>query len=228
MNLLIQFFTSAAGLIAALAALITAVASFIKALKDLRKDNDVRQAKIKEPQSDKGKKQLSVVARLLKMPLFILGIFLISVSGGIFAARQIFSPPPTIEITVPVNEGEIEVYQREGAGPGSFTVKGTSSEVYSNSKLRIYVLVHPAHPFAAGWWIQPSVTIDQNGEWVTEAWIGNNEYPPHRGDKVDVLAVISHPAYAGNHSHISDPKDIRPVSQSDMITVSIGSLRTQR
>jgi len=213
-----NFFHSTESLITALATLVAAVASLVKAFKDFQKENPPQPLEQKHSKSP-------ALASLLKMPAFDLGISLALVSIGIFVARELVPPPPQVAITNPVVAQQIEVRILPEAGSGSFTVSGTSSGVFANANLRLYVLVHPADPFAAGWWIQQPATVDRNGQWTTQAWIGNKDFPPQPNHKIDILAVVTDPARVAGRMQISDPKDINPVAQSDIVRVSIGSIK---
>lgn len=152
------------------------------------------------------------------------------IAGGIAAAItfavigllfNVFAPKPSVAITNPAASQQIEI-RLANTGSGSFTVSGTSSEVFSNPDLRVYVLVHPADPPAAGWWIQPPATVEQNGQWSTLAWIGNTDFPPHVGDKIDILVVATRPEQVTGREKVSDPKDIKPAAQSPIVKVSVG------
>lgn len=134
---------------------------------------------------------------------------------------NVLAPKPSVAITNPAAGQQIEIRLAD-TGSGSFTVSGTSSEVFSDPNLRVYVLVHPADPPAAGWWIQQPATVERNGQWSTLAWIGNKDFPPHVGDKIDILVVATKPEQITGFEKISDPKDIKPVAQSDIIKISIG------
>jgi len=134
---------------------------------------------------------------------------------------NIFSPKPSVSITSPATGQQIEVRLAE-TGSGSFTVSGNSSVVFSDPNLRVYVLVHPADPPAAGWWIQQPATVELNGQWSTLSWIGNKDFPPHVGDKIDILVVATMPKQVIGLEKVSDPKDIKPVAQTDIVRISIG------
>jgi len=213
-----NFLHSTVSLVTALGALLAAAASLMKAFKGFWATRPP------EPSGAKPS-QPSALIGLLRMPAFDLGILLILVSVGIFVARQIVPPPPQVAITDPVNGQQIEVRILAEAGSGSFGVSGTSAEVFADPTLRLYVLVHPADPFASGWWIQQAATVDRNGQWTTQAWIGNEDFPPHVGDKIDILAIVTDPARVGGRNQISDPKDANPATQSGIIRMSIGSIR---
>jgi hypothetical protein len=135
-----------------------------------------------------------------------------------------FSPKPSVAITDPAMNQAIEVRTID-TGPGSFTVSGISAEVFSDPDLRVYVLVHPADPPAAGWWIQQPATVEQNNSWSTIAWIGSKDFPPHAGDKIDLLVVVTKPENVIGFVNVSDPKDIKPLAQSNIIRVSISATK---
>jgi hypothetical protein len=134
---------------------------------------------------------------------------------------NVFAPKPSVAITSPTASQPIEV-RLANTGSGSFTVSGTSSEVFSAPDLRVYVLVHPADPPAAGWWIQQPATVEQNGQWSALAWIGSKDFPPHVGDKIDILVVATRPEQVTGLEKVSDPKDIKPVAQSAIVKIGIG------
>ncbi len=223
MGIVISLLQSVAGLVAALAALIAAVVSLIKAFRDVKKASRKGKSESKESEFREEKSRPSAFDQLLKRRAFILGMLLFFISAGIFTVRFIIPSPPQIAVSSPNDGDAIQVFQRNG-GAGSFMVEGISSGVFDNQDVRIYLLVHPAQPFVEGWWIQPQGTVDQSGKWITEGWIGNDEYPPHRGDRFDVLAVVSKPIVVGELKHVNDPKDIEPFVQSPVISVTIRSL----
>ena len=223
MSIVISLLQSVAGLVAALAALLAAVVSLIRAFRDVKEASREGKSESKEPEFREEKTRPSVFEQLVKKRAFILGILLVFISAGIFSVRFIMPSPPQIAVSSPNDADAIQVFQRNG-GAGSFIVEGISSGVFDNQNLRIYLLVHPAQPFGEGWWIQQHGTVDSSGIWRTEAWIGNDEYPPHRGDRLDVLAVVSKTAVVGGLKHVNDPKDIKPFVQSPIISVTIRSL----
>lgn len=213
-----NFLHSTASLVTALGALLAAAASLVTAFRSFWA------ARPSEPSRAEPSRPSALIS-LLRMPAFALGILLILVSVGIFVARQIVPPPPEVAITEPANGQQIEVRILAETGAGSFGVSGSSAEVYDDPALRLYVLVHPADPFASGWWVQQAATVDRDGQWATQAWIGNQDFPPHAGDKIDILAIVTDPARLGGRNQIGDPKDAKPDAQSDIIRVSIGSIK---
>ena len=136
----------------------------------------------------------------------------------------VLSPKPSVAITSPVTGQQVEVRLLTETGSGAFMVSGTSSEVFADPDLQVYVLVHPSDPFAGGWWIQQSATVDRNGQWTTQAWIGSKDFPPQIGHQVDILAVVADPRRIADRVWIANPKNIRPVAQSDIVRISLGSI----
>jgi len=158
---------------------------------------------------------------------------LYAIASGIMAAitfvaiglvSSALAPSPTVEITSPRDGESIEVQIAE-TGSGSFFVSGNSERVAANPDMRVYTLVHPADPYAAGWWIQPSVVMDLDGSWSGQAWIGDPDFPPHAGDKLDVLAIVTSPSQIQNRSKVDDPQDLKPRAQSYIVSVSIKATR---
>jgi len=144
--------------------------------------------------------------------------------GVIGLLINILAPKPNIAITNPATGQQIEVRLAE-TGSGSFTVSGTSSGVFSDPNLRAYVLVHPVDPPAAGWWIQQPATVEPNGQWSTLVWIGNKDFSPHVSDKIDILIVATKPEQVTGLEKVSDPKDIKPIAQSNIVKVSVGATK---
>jgi len=162
------------------------------------------------------------------------GGVLYAMIGGVSAAvtfaivgllLNALAPKPSVVITDPAAGQQVEMVVLPSSGSGSFMVSGGSTEVFADPDLRVYVLVHPAEPFAAGWWVQQPATVDRNGQWTTQVWYGAREFPPQRGNRIDLLAVVSRPGLVAGRVQVSDPKDIGPVAQSDIIRITVGALR---
>lgn len=133
------------------------------------------------------------------------------------------TPKPTVDITSPRSGEAIEVKLIE-TGSGSFLVSGRSERVATDPNVRVYVLIHPSDPFAAGWWIQTPVVMDSDGHWYGQAWIGNLEFPPEVGHTLDILAVVAYPDKVQHRVKVDDYKDLNPIAQSDIVAVRIGSI----
>jgi hypothetical protein len=138
-----------------------------------------------------------------------------------------FTPEPTVEITSSKDRESIEV-RIANKGSGSFLVDGNSAGVSSKPALRVYVLVHPAEPFAEGWWIQPAVVMNSDGTWSGQAWIGDPSSSPNVGDLIDVLAVVAASDQVKGHTKVNDPKDLNPLARSNTVRINIGSIRDNR
>lgn len=143
-----------------------------------------------------------------------------------FAYNQ-FTPTPTVDIASPLSGQGIEVQVSDTAGKksgGLFVVTGNSQSVSSDPNLRVYVLVHPSTPWAAGWWIQSPANMQSDGRWSTKAWIGDAESPPNVGDQLDIVGITASPSQVQNRSWVNDPKDLKPKGQSYIVNLIIKSI----
>ena len=77
----------------------------------------------------------------------------------------IYLSSPGVKITEPADGKMVAVILHADTGSSEFRVRGTASHIKSNSSRRIYLLVHPDDPPAPGWWIQPAVSLDSDGNW---------------------------------------------------------------
>lgn len=133
---------------------------------------------------------------------------------------------PSVAITSPAEGQEVEI-TRVDTGSAYFEVVGTSKHVAGNPDLRIYVLVHPTEPFAAGWWVQSPSATAPDGRWEGVAWIGNPEFPTQSGHLVQIVAVAARLEYVQSVQHVDDPKDLRPRAMSSFVEFTIGEVKEQ-
>jgi hypothetical protein len=124
---------------------------------------------------------------------------------------------------IPDNQVSLSIYKQTGAG--RFIIGGTSSGVYSNPKLRIYVLVRPIEPPAPSWYVQRPVTPGKDGAWWSEVWHGGGGLQPQRGDKIQIVAAVAAAIEIEGYKRVDDIRDIAPVDQSNALTISIASLK---
>jgi hypothetical protein len=135
-------------------------------------------------------------------------------------------PRPSVELLSPTPSQQIETrLDPKGGQSVSFSVTGNSSRVGSNPQLRIYVLVHSVEPPDSNWWIQSPAVINPNGNWTVTAWYGSSSSPPQLGNKFAILAVASPPISLTLPPNVSDPSEIHPEARSNIVQVSIGSIR---
>lgn len=138
------------------------------------------------------------------------------------------APKPTVAITNPSAGSAVEV-QVIDTGSGSFQVAGNSQHVFDRQDKRVYVLLHPANPFAEGWWVQPAVIMNSDGSWSGLAWIGNKQSPPETGDLVDLMAIVASPtdvaAALGNRNSVKDVQDLSPTARSEIVEFTIAAVR---
>ena len=125
-----------------------------------------------------------------------------------------------LTITGPL-PGQLEVKQGVNTRAGTFPVSGTSAGIYSDPKLKIYVLVHPTDP-PADWYVQPAATVDPDGKWLGPAWIGSDQFAPKVGDQLEVLAIASDTRPA---NQLADPRSLDVVARSNVVKYTIGSIK---
>lgn len=222
-----DFLRSTTSLIAAIGALIAALASLAATLRSRKVNRPTATTSSKQPGLSQPKRRAHARRSInnLQILTFVLGISLLTLSIGVFIARSFVPPLPLVTITNPATETQVEMNLQSDIGSGFFSVTGTSSEVLKVPNRRIFVLLHPDDPFASGWWIQQLPTVDEKGLWSTQAWYGGQGTPPKIGNRILVMAVVADPQTVGTQTHINDPKDIEPKSQSNIIKITIGSVK---
>ena len=213
-----EFLRGTTSLIVGIAAFLAAIASLLKAFKDLRPSNRG------ETSSPSEERAASTAMILLRNLFFNIGVTLVLLSAILLGTRFILPSEPEVAIRNPSPGQSVDAWIAP-TGSGAFTVTGASSAISSNQDLRIYVLVHPALPSAAGWWIQKPALVNTTGSWSAESWIGSSEFPPQVGQEVDVVAVAAEPDIVAGQTHVDDPKDLRPAAQSEIVHFKIGNLR---
>jgi len=115
-------------------------------------------------------------------------------------------------------------------GSSHFVVRGTFSRVAGDSTRRIYLLVHPERPVAPGWWIQPDVALDSEGNWSGIAWFGTKGFEASQGDELWIVAVVGKrrtplPGGADGHAWVEDPSALQPDAQSKVVHLTVESAR---
>jgi len=154
----------------------------------------------------------------------ITGVVAALTFGVLGLAYDALSPEPTVNIISPKN-GDSIVVKIADTGSGSFFVEGNSTGVIDKMDLRVYVFVHPADPFAEGWWKQPAVVMESDGSWSTQSWIGDKGFPPHVGDLIDIVALVAASEHIQDITKGIDPKDIKPKAQSNIVRFNIGTIK---
>lgn len=215
-----EFLRSTTGFVTGISALVGSLAALAKVLVEYRTER----VRSREESASAGAREMSPLITLLKKTSFAIFVALGVVAGLILVPRLLLSDKPSVRIDTPSPSQPVKV-RRAPTGSGSFTVSGSSSAVFKDPDLRIYVLVHPADPFAAGWWIQRPALVDTTGSWTAECWIGNADFPPHPGDKVDIVSVAAEPHVVGGRLEVDDPKDLMPAAQSGIVRFSLGANR---
>lgn len=149
-----------------------------------------------------------------------LAIILLQLLGWTACVNDDYTPK-TITITSPSEGQQLEVQQGAATKAGSFKVSGTSTGIYPDRKLKIYVLVHPTDP-ASDWFVQPATTLDQNGQWTGPSWIGNLEFAPEPGHQLEIVAIASDKKPA---NQVADQRDLDAVARSSVVKLTIGSIK---
>jgi hypothetical protein len=200
-----------------LAALLGAIAAFFVALKafwDYRAAARAAAAQAGPPPPRSPLRAL-VLALLAGM---ILGAVL-----TLLAARLFF--PPAVAVTQPKTDKDVRV-ELDPVGSARFNVTGTSRGVFGTAGRRIYLLVHPEAPEAAGWWIQPDVVLEQSGNWSGTGWIGSKSFPTAAGHRFVIFAVAAAereplPKDEAGVPWLRAPSLLDPVASSDLIHVHV-------
>jgi hypothetical protein len=123
---------------------------------------------------------------------------------------------PRLSIANPTTQGSAHVTILDSTGAGRFEVSGVSSNIATRNDMRLYVLVHPVEPYAGGWWIQHPANVSRNGKWTSEVWIGSDEFPPHDGDVVEIIAVVAWPESVLGRMHVDSPSQLDPDEITDI------------
>jgi len=195
---------SVLGILTSVVTLISGVLGLIKVLP-VRQGNTVRR---------------KISFRLLiALILFLIGLFILIV--------WLFSP--RVAITEPADGGTVDVILHDDTGSSEFRVRGTATRLTSNSKRRIYLLVHPDEPPAPGWWIQPAVALDSTGIWTGVAWIGTHGFEAKPGQRLWLQAVVGarrDPLPTGNDgvARVDDPEELQPATTSKVVHATIRSV----
>lgn len=158
------------------------------------------------------------------------------VLSGLFALIAlvilvVYLRSPRVAITEPRDGGTVNVMLLD-SGSAQFTVRGSAARLASNSRRRIYLLVHPDQPPAPGWWIQPDVAIDSAGHWNGTAWFGTRGWEAKPGQTLWLQAVIAarqNPLPAGSDGvpWVSDPEGLEPATASTVVRVSVAAVTRQ-
>lgn len=88
----------------------------------------------------------------------------------------------SLQVTAPTNGSTVTPRQ---------LVEGTSQGVYGTSK-KLYVIVYPTDE-AGGYWVQPGLTLSQDGSWSTKAYFGRDpaQYPQDQGAHFRVIVLVT-------------------------------------
>jgi len=167
----------------------------------------------------KGGKLLEIVIALTGLMISIVGLA-IDLQG--FCGRQLFA----LEIKSPAPGAQIAVEDYVN-GSALLHVQGTSRRVFEDDTLYVYVLIHPVHPYAEGWWIAAPVRpATDDGWWKADVWIGSQASPVQAGDRFELVAAVAPPGRDGLYQPIADPQALDPRACSRSVEFSIASVST--
>lgn len=198
----IEFSQSVAGLIVALATLIGAIATLVNAFAGSSRGP--------KPAPPENRPRATMRAGIRTLVVLVL----IIITGAIIAERL----RPLITITAP-RSGPL-AYTSKPDG-GFFPVTGKVSGVTNAAAMRVFVLVHPVKPDGAGWFVQPPQPIPGNGSFRLTAQVGNDRYPPHAGDQIEIRAVVAVAAAASDGQRVEDPANLSPVVSSSTVAATL-------
>ncbi|HEX2081720.1 MAG TPA: hypothetical protein VHG08_28710 [Longimicrobium sp.] len=225
-----SFLSTTEGVLTALTGLVAALIALVKLIHEVR--GPAAEAAVEVPG------QASPPAprphRRREWPFFagivVLQTFVILTSASIgryaYSARPsaVEASLPEVEITTPLPGQPVEL-RLSPEGSGAFSVSGSSSGVADDLDRRVYVLIHPEDPWAAGWWVQSQATVDpRSGEWTSRNWFGDRKFTPAPGHRLQLVAVVTRPHAV---TFVNDPKDLRPVAQSRVVPITVGATRPE-
>jgi len=138
---------------------------------------------------------------------------------------------PRVAITKPVDGQTVDVILHDDTGSSEFRVRGTASHLKSNSKRRIYLLVHPHDPPAPGWWIQSAVSLDSEGNWNGVAWFGTHGWEAKPGQSIWLQAVVAErrtslPVGKDGVPWVEDPEELGPATTSKVVHATVSAVTT--
>ena len=101
---------------------------------------------------------------------------------------------PTVTLSSPKSHNRINC-GRTPEGIYKCPVKGASKSL-SQGNFQLLLWVRPVQPAGDGWYLQRGAmngihSIRSDGKWEGIAQIGNLEYPPHEGDRIEIAVSVA-------------------------------------
>jgi hypothetical protein len=199
----VEFSQSVSGLLVALASLIGAIAALLNAFTGPGRGHTRARSSQNQPRAT-----MRIGLRTLVV------VVLIIITGAIIAERL----RPMITITAPRSGSLAFTSKPEG---GFFPVTGKVSGITNAAAMRVFVLVHPVQPDGDGWFVQPPQTIPGDGSFRLTAQVGNDRYPPHPGDQIEIRAVVAAASAASDGQRVNDPANLSPVASSPTVAATL-------
>lgn len=195
---MMQFINSLLGLITAIILLVTAIIGLINKLYHLY---------YKIPRRVKSKLGAKIYS--LAVPIFFI------VGLGMLLIRLTYKPS-----TVSILSPSVSIEATAKGDSVWFPVSGTSSGVFSDKMLMIYVLVYSDPE----WHVQRPAMVEQDGRWtLTQAWIGDASAPINIGDQIKLIAVVSRGKYRQDDK-FPDYRQLNPVAESAIVTAKVAAI----
>lgn len=153
-----------------------------------------------------------------RRPWFLL-ILVGAIAGvvGFIVTNAAWDVRPRVAITSPSDSLEVTV---EGESVW-FPVSGTSTRVFSDNSLRVYVVVHSG----TEWHIQRPASVEPNGNWALDrAWIGDSTLPVRVGSALRITAVVSRQNRPQNEK-VQETRQLEPEAQSSTVIATVRKVR---
>lgn len=157
------------------------------------------------------------------IPYFGAALLVIAFTVGL-GERALQTRPLTVSISNPASNQGVNVRRMADSGSGKFTIYGSCFSG-SNPSYRVYLLLQPE---ATSRWYTQRLPADCQQSWSADVYYGSKLDPPKAGDKVRAKAVLVRPEDIGNKQEIDQLTDIKPVAQSDTITIPILSIDQEK
>jgi hypothetical protein len=121
-------------------------------------------------------------------------IFASSRTGTSEAAAGQKETTLTVTLSSPKSHNRINC-GRTPEGIYKCPVKGTSKSL-SRGNFQLLLWVRPVRPAGDGWYLQKGVmngihSVGSDGNWEGIAQVGNLEYPPHEGDRIEIAVSVA-------------------------------------
>jgi hypothetical protein len=157
------------------------------------------------------KRDNSIATRVLGSVMITIAVSL----GGVGEMLQ--APSPTLTITNPTTNQGLDLELDPKSGAGKFSVHGICQSS-SDPALRVYLLLKPED--SSKWYIQ-QLPVECQKLWTASGWYGSKLHPPKADHTINVRAILAKPEDIGKTTEIERIAELKPVAQSDTVTLPI-------